>query len=72
LALPRLIDPILEQDGTVGFNLRANTNRAYTIEFSGNLTQWSVLTNFTATSTLAPISDRMAGSNRFYRARLNP
>ena len=72
LAVPRLIDPVVGIDGNVGFTLRANTNRSYTVEVSGNLAQWSVLTNFTAADTLVPISDRVGASNRFYRARLNP
>jgi hypothetical protein len=72
LFVPRLVDAALAGDGTVNFKLRANINRAYTLESSSDLNQWSVLTNFTPTNALVPIADRIGGSNRFYRARFNP
>lgn len=74
---PPPMPPEISQVSATGsefhFSFPAESNRTYTVEHLGILggTNWSVLTNIPAQSaaSLIPITDALAGSNRFYRVR---
>ncbi|HEY6170114.1 MAG TPA: delta-60 repeat domain-containing protein [Verrucomicrobiae bacterium] len=58
-----------------GVRLVGEPGRAYRVETSADLANWTLLTNVVATNTSIPVSDPGAatGTNRFYRALLiNP
>ena len=46
------------------------SNRAYRVQYSGDLASWTTLTNFVSTGSTAQVTDRapLLDSNRFYRA----
>lgn len=70
----RVIAPIQLTNRVAGGNdlltWNAANNRSYVVEFKPNLTasNWTVLSNLTATSDTAGLTDPVTTSNRFYRA----
>jgi hypothetical protein len=59
-------------NGTVQMGISGATNRSYSIERSSNLTNWTELSTIFYTNGVMPFTDAspLAGTNRFYRARL--
>ncbi|HEY9174131.1 MAG TPA: IPT/TIG domain-containing protein, partial [Verrucomicrobiae bacterium] len=69
---PQLSGVSYPPGGPFQFLLSGEAGRAYTVQVSTNLAQWSVLTNVTGALTPVTIRDPNAGSHprRFYRALL--
>jgi len=68
---PRLISPQFATNGSFQVLVQAISNLNYAVEISSTLTNWSVLSTFTATNSAHPFTDATAtnAGQRFYRAR---
>lgn len=67
--IPVLFEPMVLSDGSFQFIVSGITGRAYTVQASTNLVDWTNLTDFVATSTVTRFQDTSATNftRRFYR-----
>jgi hypothetical protein len=72
-ATPPTLTPLPILANQFRFSFAAETNRVYTVEYSGILTatNWTALTNIgpLTAATNVTVPDILIGSNRFYRVR---
>ena len=71
---PTLAEPQILVNGHFQAILQGQSGRNYAVEYSTNLTNWSLLRSIAATSQSTPVADEDAAQSpqRFYRARLEP
>ncbi len=71
---PVLSNPQVMPDRSFHFVLQGQANKSYVLEISPNLTNWTTLTNLTATNASMPYLDLSATNapQRFYRVRSVP
>ena len=71
---PTLTSPQLATNGSFKMLVQAVSNLNYAVEISSTLSNWSVLSTFTATNSVHPFTDATAtnAGQRFYRARFVP